>query len=176
MKYADVVKKAKQQKRAKLGKIEFTDCDIWENGDQINLWTYWQGYQLKDIDKKGVDILLVGQDWGNPNSDRNLKVRKSLEDIQSGVEGAFYMLNASVTDTRLAKMFKAFGEEIDITKFNPGMRLFFTNYCLGYRAESETGGMTKTIMRQDKELFDDLVCDVFDVSNSKFTAEFTDDE
>jgi len=155
MKYVDVVNKAKQQKRPKSGKIKFKDCKIWRNGNQINLWTYWHGYQLKDIDEKGVDILLVGQDWGNP--DRIPKVRKCLEDIQSGVEGAQYMSDASVTDKRLVKMFKAFGEAIDITKVNPGMRLFFTNYCLGYRAESETGGMTKTIMRQDKELFDDLV-------------------
>ena len=54
-------------------------------------------------------------------------------------------------------MFKAFGDKIDITRGAPGMRLFFTNYFLGYRDDSETGGMTKTIMRQDEELFYDLV-------------------
>ncbi len=30
-------------------------------------------------------------------------------------------------------------------------------WILGYRKGSETGGMTKTIMRQDKELFEELV-------------------
>ncbi|MBQ9881157.1 MAG: hypothetical protein IJM42_00890 [Synergistes sp.] len=57
----------------------------------------------------------------------------------------------------MAEMFKVFGEGVDITKADPGLRLFFTNYSLGYRAGSETGGITKRVMRQDAELFDDLV-------------------
>ena len=39
------------------------------------------------------------------------------------------------------------------------MRLFFTNYSLGYRSKdiSESGGMTKTLMKMDEELFKELV-------------------
>ncbi len=157
MKYLDVVKEAKCRMRDGKGRIQFVECNLWKNGDQINLWTYWQGFQLKDIDKKGVDILLVGQDWGNPESERNKEVCQSIKDIQDGVPGAMYLATVSPTDKRLASMFEAFGEDIKINSLNPGMRLFFTNYSLGYRGGSETGGMTKTIMWQDKELFEMLV-------------------
>ena len=156
MTYQEVVEKAKRQERNVTGKVAFIPCDVWENGNQINLWTYWQGYQLNDIDEKGVDILLVGQDWGAPYRDVNKAVLESINDIQNGVIGAFYRPTQSPTDKRLAKMFTAFGN-VDINSINPGMRLFFTNYSLGYRSGSETGDMTKTIMKLDSELFDDLV-------------------
>ncbi len=155
MRYQGVVAKAKKMARIGTAKVPFAECELWEKGEQINLWTYWQGYQLKDIDENGVDILLVGQDWGNP--ERNKSVSERIREIQAGASAVSYIANVSITDKRLALMFKAFGENIDITSKNPGMRLFFTNYSLGYRSGSETGGMTKTIMRQDKELFEDLV-------------------
>ncbi len=153
LKYQDVVRKAKGIVRNGYGRIDFQTCKLWEHSDQINLWTYWQGYQLKDIDEKGVDILLVGQDWGNP--ERNLKVSAVIKSIQEGREDDYVI--DSPTDATMIRMFKAFGKDIDITKKKPGLRLFFTNYCLGYRAGSETGGMTKKIMRQDEEVFNDLV-------------------
>lgn len=156
MTYQEVVQKAKKQQRNVNGKVEFISCDVWECGNQINLWTYWQGYQLDDIDEMGVDILLVGQDWGAPYRDGNKAVLESINDIQNGVTGAFYGPTQSPTDKRLAKMFTAFGD-VNINSINPGMRLFFTNYSLGYRSGSETGNMTKTIMKLDSELFDDLV-------------------
>ncbi|SCW34300.1 hypothetical protein SAMN05660484_00584 [Eubacterium ruminantium] len=153
MKYNEVVFKAKQSHREGLGKVLFQECDTWRSGDQINLWTYWQGYQLKDVDEKGVDILLVGQDWGNPTN--NKKVIERIKSIQRG-ENVFYEAS-SPTDRKMAIMFKAFGENIDIMNVDPGLRLFFTNYSLGYRGCSETGGMTKSIMKQDEDLFNDLV-------------------
>lgn len=137
------------------GKVKYVPCETWQKGNQINLWTYWQGYQLKDIDKKGVDILLVGQDWGNP--DRNSAICKFIEDIIDGRATTTYDATVSETDRNLTEMFKVFGNNIDITKKNPGMRLFFTNYSLGYRKDEQTGGMTKTLMRMDKEFFKDLV-------------------
>ena len=158
MKYCDVVKKAKDEISNRpeygYGKVQYKPCKTWESGNQINLWTYWQGYQLDDIDTKGVDILLVGQDWGNP--ERNKSVCKAIEEIQNGIKTASYISTASQTDITMTEMFKVFGD-VDITKTNPGMRLFFTNYSLGYRCGSETGGMTKRLMRQDSELFNDLV-------------------
>ncbi len=155
MEYKEVVEKAKQSIRKGSSKVEFVECEVWKKGDQINLWTYWQGYQLNDVYEKGVDVLLVGQDWGSPASNKDLCDR--IGDIQNGVNGATYIETSSPTDKRLALMFKAFGDDIDITSNDPGMRLFFTNYSLGYRRGSETGGMTKSIMCQDAELFDDLV-------------------
>ena len=158
MKYQEVVEKAKKAVRIGSEIVPFQPCEIWLAGDQINLWTYWQGYQLKDIDYKGVDILLVGQDWGNPWKVSNKSVISGIRDMQAGKEYCYE--TSSVTDLTMARMFKAFGDDVDIMKSNPGMRLFFTNYSLGYRCGSETGGMTKTIMKQDKELFEDLVFSV----------------
>ena len=47
-------------------------------------------------------------------------------------------------------MFKAFGENVDIMSTDPGMRLFFTNYSLGYRNGRQSGGMTKKLMKEDE--------------------------
>lgn len=55
LKYQDVVRKAKGIARSGYGNIDFQTCELWEKSDQINLWTFWQGYQLKDIDEKGTD-------------------------------------------------------------------------------------------------------------------------
>lgn len=155
MTYIDVVNKAKSElsKPDHYGdtKIEFVDCPTWQKGNQINLWTYWQGYQIKDPEN-GVDILLVGQDWGNPN--RDTRTIELIERIQRGDDIAYHP-DKSPTDMRLRDMFTYLGCDIDSK--TPGKRLFFTNYCLGYRGGSETGGMTRQILDADKELFNDLV-------------------
>lgn len=156
MTYIEVVRKAQRvvKKRGVYGNknVCLYACDTWLKGNQINLWTYWQGHQYKDIDK-GVDILLVGQDWGNPSKDPQTISR--IEAIQTGKSNSFYDDHNSRTDINLKELFKVFG--CDIEKAKPGLRLFFTNYSLGYRKGKETGGMTKTLMREDAELFDDLV-------------------
>ncbi len=159
MKYKDVVRKAQNARKKAYGNrdVKFFPCQTWLDGDQINLWTYWQGYQLNDIDEKGVDILLVGQDWGNPTTEKNVDMMKRIRKIQAGDDSIRYDENASPTDKNMAKMFKSFGDDIDISKNDPGLRLFFTNYSLGYRTGSETGGMTKELMKMDKPFFDDLV-------------------
>ena len=73
MTYKEVVKKAKTtlQRRGHYGTddVDLYACDLWLKSDQINLWTYWQGFQIDHIDK-GIDIMLVGQDWGNPDWDK----------------------------------------------------------------------------------------------------------
>ena len=155
--YQEVVKKAQAvaRIRGEYGNKDVTlyPCDTWLNGDQINLWSYWQGYQYTDIDEKGIDVLLVGQDWGNPDKDERTIAR--IEAMQSGKVGASYYDKASVTDENLRELFRCLG--CDIEKTDPGMRLFFTNYSLGYRKGTEQGGMTKTLLRKDEALFDDLV-------------------
>lgn len=160
MDYAQVVEEAKEERKKPYGygKVNFVPCSTWHNGDQINLWTYWQGFQLTDIDQCGVDILLVGQDWGNP--DREQEVIERIEEIQVGSKSATYITTAGLTDKSLIELFKVFGENVDITKRDPGLRLFFTNYSLGYREGDATGGMTKTLMRLDKEYFDKLVLSI----------------
>ena len=157
MTYLEVVRKAQKEVKNRgqyygNKNVKLYACDTWLNGDQINLWTYWQGHQYADIDK-GVDILLVGQDWGNPEKDE--KTIKRIEALQADKKNGFYNDHASKTDENLKELFKCFG--CDIEKADPGLRLFFTNYSLGYRKGKETGGMTRTLLREDAELFDDLV-------------------
>ncbi len=161
MTYNEFVKKAqkeiKHRKNYKAGNLELGPCGAWLDGHQINLWTYWQGYQLKDIDKKHVDILLVGLDWGNPDRKGNQKVIEQIRKIENGDESAHYIAG-SATDKRLARMFKAsFG--VDIMEKFPKYRLFFTNYSLGYRLEgqSETGNNSNALLKMDEDLFNKLV-------------------
>ena len=154
--YAEVVRKAKRSicSREHYGnkRVAYRPCQTWLDGDQINLWSYWQGYQIRDKES-GVDILLVGQDWGNPG--RNPGVIRRIEQIQADDESSSYDCTASPTDRMLTELFREFG--CDISEADPGLRLFFTNYSLGYRDGSETGGMTKGLLKEDKELFNDLV-------------------
>ena len=157
MTYAEVVEKAKREikKRRNYGtkEVPFKRCEIWENGDQINLWTYWQGYQIEDVDK-GVDILLVGQDWGNPWRKGSEESVRYIKAIQQGDDEQY--VAKTPTDKMLTEVFlECF--KCEIWRRDPGLRLFFTNYSLGYRNGSETGGMKKEQLLKDKELFDDLV-------------------
>lgn len=59
------------------------------------------------------------------------------------------------TNNALIDLFRFFG--CDITRSDPGKRLFFTNYSLGYRDGTEQGGMTKALIKQDDKLFKMLV-------------------
>lgn len=160
MTYSEVVAEAKKHSEELLkngdygyGKVNFSQCDTWINGSQINLWSYWQGYQIKNIDD-GVDIMLVGQDWGSPKN--NPDIIAKIERIQRGEDVLYYPENPSPTDKNLSELFKK-TFNIDIKGNNPEKRVFFTNYCLGYRKGNESGGMTKTLMKKDEELFDELV-------------------
>ncbi len=166
LKYQEVVEIAKKEIKFrkpedyKNSKIQLGSCGLWQDGDQINLWTYWQGYQLKDIDNKGVDILLVGQDWGNPFKEEGQSIRERIQAIQDNKIAKYIEENEyiSPTDNNLICLFKeAF--HVNINELNPEKRLFFTNYSLGYRQEdtSETGNMTKSLLRKDSDLFDMLV-------------------
>lgn len=138
MTYEEVVKEAKKDisQRATYGnrKVVYKPCKTWERGDQINLWTYYQGYQIKDLEK-GIDILLVGQDWGNEELQKDI-----VEKIQRVIAGEnlfCYKNTKNATD----KMFVSLFWELfcDITNVDSGKRIFFTNYSLGYREGLETG-------------------------------------
>lgn len=97
--------------------------------------------------------MLVGQDWSRPDKD-DITIKR-IEEIQSGKQDSFYNVRASITDENLTGLFRCLG--CDIEKTDSGLRLFFTNYCLGYRRGPETGGMSKKLIKEDSELFDDLV-------------------
>ena len=157
MNYNEVVEKAKktliERGHYGSGNVDLYAGDLWLAGDQINLWAYWQGHQYKDIDENGIDILLVGQDWGNPNWDTASSERVSR--IQAGEDILYCGEKITATDRNLIDLFKEF--HCNIEKKNHGKRILFTNYCLGYRNCPQSGGMTRNLLSMDKELFDDLV-------------------
>lgn len=123
--------------------------------NEINLWTYWQGYGYADK-TPNVKIMVVGQDFGNPdgpfskgNNIRHILSASDGSDIQ--YLGGIYDKDIAETDSNLVDIFK---EVLDIdirNKRHP--ELFFTNFCLGYRTGNDTGGMTSSIMMKDAEYF-----------------------
>ena len=153
--YPELVETVKLDYRRRIQKndasnstIKYQDCDVWYAGDQINLWSYWQGYQISNsLGKEPIDILLVGQDWGTPTDSH-----KGIQKIKNGLMA---YNETSTTDRNLKELFEVLGIHID--SLNPGKRIFFTNYSLGYRSGSETGGMTKSLMAQDTPAFKALV-------------------
>lgn len=117
---------------------------------EINLWTYWQGKDSKD-----VKIMVVGQDWGNPYHSKN---KQTIDNI---VEGRNYFYGQSgkmyPTDISLSILFEIIGyKDIINNRYDD---LFFTNFYLKYRADGckETGGMSRKNMMRDAMNFVDLI-------------------
>lgn len=119
MTYLDVVRKAQAAEKSGYGRVQFMPCETWLARGQVSLWVHWQGYWLKDIDRRGVDIPLVGQDWGKPRQ-KSRYIRR-IKEIQSGSEQAHFTATVNLTDKTMAEMFTVFGEDIDITKADPGL-------------------------------------------------------
>lgn len=164
--YRKIVEKAKEEWRG----FSITQKNItlkwYENSDEINLWTYWQGYQVEK-----VDILLVGQDWGEPVWSMNTtpsqdavilngniqKMRKG-DSLVHYLDGIHHLCR---TDENLIALFSEL--ENNGTKLYSDIRqqkydnLFFTNFSLGYRVGKSTGGMTKKILMKDAKIFKKLV-------------------
>lgn len=156
--YLELVDEVKQDYKDKLRKnsnITLKGCDYCR---EINLWTYWQGLGYAERTPE-IDILLVGQDWGNPNNPsqtvENIKtINMEIEDGENPIQ---YLQDADMerrdaqTDYNLIQIFKEVkGYDIENTRYS---NLFFTNFSLGYRTGSGTGGMTKGVMSEDKEYF-----------------------
>ncbi|MCH5213027.1 MAG: hypothetical protein J1G06_08425 [Oscillospiraceae bacterium] len=115
-------------------------CD--ECKDEINLWSYWQG-------SLNPDILLVGQDWGNPFTDKGKDVIRMVKCGEMNESNA-----PSDTDRNLSRLFK---ESLDIDIWKKSDRLFFTNLALGYRTGNESGGSYNKYLNKDKDHFKELV-------------------
>lgn len=116
--------------------------------EEINLWTYWQGRGCLD-----PDILVVGQDWGNPDTPKG---RSCLEAIEQGTP---YLSSSTFpTDQRLAELFKAVWPDIGLGKEGQkNERLFFTNLVLGYRTGKNTGPLKAAQFKHDLGYFKTLV-------------------
>lgn len=121
---------------------ELVWCDACK--DEINLWTYWQGQGCLS-----PEILVVGQDWGNPDTAEG---RHCLEALQQGKP--YLLHNSFPSDKNLAALFKA-ALKIDIGEKNE--RLFFTNLVLGYRTGKNTGPLKAVQFFHDLAYFKTLV-------------------
>lgn len=112
--------------------------------DEINLWTYWQGKGCLD-----PEILVVGQDWGNPETTIGKQCLWNIENQSPYLDN-----NTFPSDNNLAVLFKK-ALNIDIGKKNE--RLFFTNLVLGYRTGKNTGALSAAQYAHDLGYFKTLV-------------------
>lgn len=141
--YRWLIEKARASYPAEGSAAELTWCDACE--DEINLWTYWQGRGSLN-----PDILLVGQDWGNPYP----KLGKTFLPVEQIKTGPPYEVSELFpTDQNLIALFRqALG--IDLNRKNEN--LFFTNLVLGYRTGNSSGTLN-TPLSQDQAFFKELV-------------------
>lgn len=116
--------------------------------EEINLWTYWQGRGCLD-----PDILVVGQDWGNPDTPEGRSCLEALKTGRADLSGS-----AFPSDKRLAELFKAVWPDSDLGDIGQKCeRLFFTNLVLGYRTGKNTGPLRAAQFKHDLGYFKTLV-------------------
>jgi hypothetical protein len=146
------------------GKIELGWCDDDKILDdnlcrEINLWTYWQGWNYAQRESH-IHILLIGQDWGNPYSPNEPGTIKNIRMMNSGIDVPYQYLcdKKSVmaqTDVNLISFFDSIGyADIDVIRYPD---LFFTNFNLGYRTAQSSGGMTTELMEVDANYIMELI-------------------
>lgn len=116
--------------------------------EEINLWTYWQGRG-----NLNAEMMLVGQDWGNPWSSDNENFRKKLSRVGDGPISDYMQGNQNPTDKNLVELFRELN--CDITQ--PCDKVFFTNFVLGYRNYGISGGYKRSWAENDKDCFRRLV-------------------
>ena len=118
----------------------------YDNCEEINLWTYWQGRGNLD-----ARILLVGQDWGSPTACSSDYISQFTE-INEGKQSRYRSDGSSVTDNNLITLFSSIG--YDISNGAPWHRdLFFTNFVLGYRNTGFSGGFKRRWLYDNKSFF-----------------------
>jgi len=139
--YKWLVEKARHSYPSEQSEAELTWCEACS--EEINLWTYWQGRHCLS-----PEILVVGRDWGNPQTKEGKAVLEGIQQGRPYMEG-----NQSPTDIHLAELFqRALG--MDLSRKDSG--LFFTNMLLGYRTGS-TSGPLNVSLAQDLPFFKELV-------------------
>ncbi len=116
--------------------------------EEINLWTYWQGRG-----NLNAEIMLVGQDWGNPWSLGCESFREKISNAGNGPIANYMEGNQNPTDKNLLELFCEL--HCDISK--PCDKVFFTNFVLGYRNYHISGGYKSKWAENDKDCFQRLV-------------------
>ena len=125
--------------------------------NEINLYTYWQGFGYAKRTPK-IKYLLVAQDWGNLIRATD-EFKDAVAKMNAGGDWCIPLEIAGM-NKNLYELFNILDR--DITK--PCADVFFTNFCLGYRLGNEGGGMTKKLMMRDADLFREL-CEILEPEN-----------
>lgn len=138
--YMQLVERAKKSYSKAVDGLVW--CDTCQ--DEINLWTYWQGQGHLE-----PDILVVGQDWGNPDSKIGRVCLRNIVEHRPYLEQ-----NTFPSDQNLALLFqKALNIDLNL----PNEKLFFTNFVLGYRTGNNTGPLKVSHFTHDLDRFKTLV-------------------
>lgn len=113
---------------------------------EINLWTYWQGHNAM-----APKILVVGQDFGCPfgsafgnEADYLQSIGKTEQDGGLHYFDIYGDKKISATDVNLAALFRSLGCGYDNVIGQRYDDIFFTNICLGYRNDGNSGGFKKS--------------------------------
>ena len=147
--YADLVSRVKKSyPTVKDLENEEGLCFYWfDDCEEINLWTYWQGRGNLD-----AQIMLVGQDWGSPWDESAQKTMAQITRANHGLPYDYLDENPSITDDRMITLFREIGYDIK----QHCSDLFFTNFILGYRNKGLSGGYKKSWADHDKDYFKEL--------------------
>ncbi len=144
--YQDLIRRVKQAYSTERdGLIWCPACK------EINLWTYWQG--KGNLDAK---IMLVGQDWGNPQQESAAEVMQRIADMNQKKTTSYLDSKPSPTDRNLTALFETLGYHIN--RNDPKNReLFFTNFVLGYRQGKISQDAKREWFKNDAPFFKELV-------------------
>ncbi len=122
----------------------------YDDCEEINLWTYWQGRGSLN-----AKIMLVGQDWGSP-ADAARDYMVQFAEINAGSRLSYWLDGASITDNNLIKLFSSIGYDVSSgAPWNPD--LFFTNFVLGYRNKGFSGNFNMRWLKENTPFFLRLV-------------------
>lgn len=164
-KYIGLVQSVKQKYKCceQDEKAKFIWCDLKDDEDlcmEINLWTYWQGWNYSENTPK-IKYLLLGQDFGPAAREEAKGTISNVRRLNAGEATAMFQDSVNLnsrdakTDKSLVELFAAIGyPNIDKKRYS---ELFFCNFCLGYRKHNYTGSFSKTDFRADKEYIKELV-------------------
>ena len=150
-----------QEKYPKYDKNSSNDYELYApyvNGEmicqEINFYTYWQGLGYAERTPK-IKYLFVGQDNGGgrlfDGSESTKHFIERIKKMNNGDMSIPYIddaTNESETDKNLITIFEDLGYDLH-QRYD---ELFFTNFCLGYRRDSDVG-MHREWMKKDSDLF-----------------------
>ena len=174
--YRNLVAKVKEKYKSYTtsnDKITLGWCDLLPDEDlcrEINLWTYWQGWNYAEHTPI-IKYMLLGQDFGPPDKEEqkgtidNVRLLNEQGRAKKNVmfhDGVKMDARDSKTDKALIPLFEILGRpDIDKVAYDD---LFFCICCLGYRKGNYSGNMTQDLMMSDEEYIRELV-DIIEPEN-----------